>query len=41
MTFEVTVYLMCVFMSSLCAWLLIAAFRRRRDTLLLCRGGME
>lgn len=36
MTFEAVIYLLCVFTSSLCAWLLITAFRRDRDTLLLC-----
>jgi hypothetical protein len=35
MTIESTIYLLCVLMSCLCAWLLTTAFRRHRDTLLL------
>jgi hypothetical protein len=35
LTVEATIYLMCVCTSALCAWLLIAAFVRRRQSLLL------
>ena len=35
LTFEAIIYLLCVFTSSLCAWLLITAFLRHRQSLLL------
>lgn len=34
-SFEAVVYLLCIFTSGLCAYLLIAGFRRSRDRLLL------
>lgn len=33
--FELIVYLLCTFTSALCAWLLIASYRRNRQALLL------
>ena len=38
LTFEAIVYLLCVLTSSLCAWLLITAFVRRRESLLVWSG---
>lgn len=38
MTFETTVYLLCLLTSSLCAWLLMSAFWARRQNLLLWSG---
>ena len=35
LTFEAAIYLLCVFTSAVCAWLLIAAYLRRRQALLL------
>jgi hypothetical protein len=35
LTFEAVIYLLCVFTSALCAWLLISAYLRRRQSLLL------
>jgi hypothetical protein len=35
LTFEAVIYLLCIFTSGLCSWLLIAAFRRHRQSLLL------
>jgi hypothetical protein len=35
LTFEAAIYLLCIFTSALCAWLLITAFVRRRQSLLL------
>jgi hypothetical protein len=35
LTFEAIIYLLCILMSSLCAWLLITAFLRVRQALLL------
>ena len=35
MTFETVIYVLCLLTSSLSAWLLLAAFRRRRQKLLL------
>ena len=34
-TFEAAIYLLCLFTSVVCAWLLIAGFYRRRQNLLL------
>lgn len=33
--FEPVVYLLCMFTSALCAWLLLASYRRNRQALLL------
>lgn len=33
--FEAVVYLLCMFTSALCAWLLMASYRRNRQALLL------
>ena len=38
LTFEATIYLLCLVTSSLCAWLLMTAFRRRKYNLLLWSG---
>jgi hypothetical protein len=35
LTFEAAIYLLCIFTSGLCAWLLTTAFRQRRQGLLL------
>lgn len=35
LTFQAGIYLLCIFTSVACAWLLISAFYRRRQTLLL------
>ena len=35
LTFEAGIYLLCLFTSVACAWLLISAFYRRRQNLLL------
>jgi hypothetical protein len=36
--FEPVVYLLCMFTSALCAWLLLASYRRNRQALLLWSG---
>jgi hypothetical protein len=38
LTFEAIIYLLCLLTSSLCAWLLMAAFRRLGQKLLLWSG---
>ena len=38
MTFETTVYVLCLLTSVLCAWQLVRAFRARRQKLLLWSG---
>jgi Family of unknown function (DUF5985) len=35
LTFEAVIYLLCVFTSAVCAWLLVSAYLRRRQGLLL------
>jgi len=35
LTFEAAIYFLCILTSLVCAWLLIAAFRRQRQNLLL------
>jgi hypothetical protein len=35
LTFEAVIYLLCVFTSALCAWLLVSAYLRRRQSMLL------
>ena len=35
LTFEAVIYLLCVFTSVICAWLLVSAYLRRRQSLLL------
>jgi hypothetical protein len=35
LTLEAVIYLLCVFTSALCAWLLIRGFHRQRQSLLL------
>ena len=34
LTFEAAIYLLCIFTSVVCTWLLVAAFRRQRESLL-------
>jgi hypothetical protein len=35
LTFEAIIYLLCVLASAVCAWLLVSAYLRRRQSLLL------
>ena len=35
LTFEAVIYTLCIFTSGLCSWLLMTAFRRQRQSLLL------
>jgi hypothetical protein len=35
LTFEAVIYLLCVLASAVCAWLLVSAYLRRRQSLLL------